>query len=100
MDHETLAHLLESTRQIQALIEQGNWSAAAEIDAGRLRCLQEFCARLEPRNCTPEVLAALGEMVKLNDAMIGSVQHRQNALLDDAQRVGLGRRAVAAYSAA
>lgn len=95
-----LEHLLECTRQIQLRIEQGDWLGAADIDAERLRSLQECCAGLEPSTCPPDVLAALVEMVKINDALVGAVQRRQNALLDDAQVIGLGRRAVAAYSAA
>jgi hypothetical protein len=93
-----LERLLECTRQIQACIEQGDWLGAAELDAARLRSLQGCCAGLEPSTCPPDVLAALVEMVKINDSLIGAVQRRQDALLDDAQAIGLGRRAAAAYS--
>lgn len=93
-----LEHLLECTRQIQARIEQGDWLGAAELDAERLHSLQECCAGLDPRTCPPDVLAALVEMLKINDALLASVQRRQDALHDDARAIGIGRRAVAAYS--
>ena len=91
--------LLDLTGQIQAQIEEGNWLGATELDIERQAVLQRVCSALQPNACPPEVLQALGEMVKLNDAMVASVERRQDVILRDAQVIGVGRRAVAAYNA-
>lgn len=93
-----LAGILECTRRVQALIEAGDWLGAAQLDAERQRRLQECCARIEPSTCPPDLIAALSDMVKLNDAMIGAVEHRQRGIQRDAETVTVGRKAVAAYS--
>lgn len=102
IDTETsamLAGVLECTRRIQALIEAGEWLGAAEADVERQDLLMELCGRIEPRNCPPALVAALAELVTVNQAMLGAVERRQDALYRDAETIGVGRKAVAAYGA-
>ncbi len=94
-----LAAVLECTRRIQTLIEAGDWMRAAQADAERQGLLMELCSRIEPRNCPPALIAALSELVAGNEAMISAVERRQEVLMTDAETVGVGRRAVAAYGA-
>src|SRR5262245_48904765 len=92
-----LAALLEVTREIQSLIEAGEWLAAAQLDAERLARLSNLCAALEPGRCAPDLLEALAAIAQLNGCAIGAVEHQQRALLRDSEMLSAGRKAVAAY---
>ncbi len=94
-----LTAVLECTQRVQSLIEAGDWMGAAQADAERLGLLMELCSRIEPRSCPPALIAVLSELVTGNEAMIGAIVKRQEALMADAETVGVGRKAVAAYTA-
>jgi hypothetical protein len=96
----TLDTIMEMTRQVATLAEQGEWAEATRIDAERQECLRAFCATLDPQTASADLIAALTQVLKLNDALIGTVEHRQRALVRDSETVRTGRRAVAAYGAA
>lgn len=89
--------ILDLTREVLGLAERGEWLEATRLDSERQRRLQTYCAALEPQKTPPVILNTLGEILKLNDALIGAVQHRQRALVREADTVRIGRRAVAAY---
>ncbi len=92
--------ILELTRQVSDLAERGEWVEAARLDLERQTQLRTYCASLDPQSASPGLIAALTEVLKLNDSLIGSVRHRQRALIRDAEIVRTGRRALAAYGAA
>lgn len=94
-----LETIFELTREVAALAERGEWAEAGDRDRERQAQLRTFCAGLDPRTAAPELLQALTEILKLNDALIGSVQHKQRALTRDAETVRTGQRAIAAYGA-
>jgi len=85
------------TRLVQDAIEDGDWAGALELDVRRQREIADFCAALDPRRCPPEVLAALSELLRSNDAMVGAVLHARRGLEREADTANVGRRAVAAY---
>lgn len=96
--NDSLDGILEMTRRVLTLVEAGEWSQAAQVDTDRRQQLQNFCAALEPQKTPPAIVATLAEVLKLNDALIGAVQHRQRSLLREAETVKVGRRAIRAYA--
>jgi hypothetical protein len=92
-----LDSIIDLTRQVAELAEQGHWVRAAELNAERQSRLDVFCATLTPGDTPDETLDILGRILELNDTLIGSVQRRQQLLLQEASAMRTGRRAVAAY---
>lgn len=94
-----LEQIVSLTREVSALAESGEWARAAQVNAERQLQLQAFCAQLEPRTTPRETVEILSRILQLNDALVGSVQRRQQSLLDEADALRAGRRAAAAYGA-
>jgi hypothetical protein len=92
-----LETIVLSTRLVQDAIEDGDWAGALELDVRRQREIADFCAALEPRSCPADVLAALSELLRTNDALVGAVLHARRGLEREADTANVGRRAVAAY---
>lgn len=92
-----LDSILTLTKQVLDRTEQGEWLEAAELDVQRRQQLQTFCTGLDPVNTPPDIIQALRDILRLNDALIGSVEHRQRAILREADTVRVGKQAVAAY---
>ncbi len=98
--NEALQVVVDLTHRVSALAEQGEWAEAARLDGERQMRLRAFCAGLEPQSTAPQTIAALTQVLELNDALIGAVQHSQRALVREADTVRVGRQAVAAYHSA
>jgi len=93
-----LESLVEMTRQVAELTEKGEWAEAGKLDAERQVRLRSLCAMLKPGATSPDVIAALSEVLKLNDTLIGAVCHQQRTVVRQLDTVKVGRQAVAAYN--
>jgi hypothetical protein len=74
-----LQEVYRLTHQLTAAVEVANWELAGELDRCRSQQLQELFARPLAPGELPAVAAALRDLLRLNDAAIGLVQHQARA---------------------
>ncbi|MGH8262892.1 MAG: hypothetical protein ACRETU_02435 [Steroidobacterales bacterium] len=92
-----LKRVLEETRAVERLIEQGEWQQAVERDAIRQRLLAEAFTQDGSRVVDEEMRVIAGELLKLNDRLVGLAEHRRRGVERESDTLQLGRRALAAY---
>ena len=92
-----LERVLEETRTVERLIEQGDWQQALERDAIRQRLLAEAFALDGSRSVDEKTRVIAGELLKLNDRLVGLAEHRRRGVERENDTLQLGRRALAAY---
>jgi hypothetical protein len=92
-----LGRVLEETRVVEQLIEQGEWQQAVEHDAIRQRLLAEAFAQDGSRTIDAETRVIAGELLRLNDRLVGIAEHRRRGVERESDTVQLGRRALVAY---
>ena len=74
-----LEEVYRLTHQLTAAVEAAEWERAGELDRLRSLHLQALFARPLAPGELPAVAAALRELLSLNDAAIGLVQHQARA---------------------
>jgi hypothetical protein len=92
--------LLALTRRLRGTLESGDWGGAAELEAERRRLVETIFDGPPPAAELPTIAAALREVVRVNDELVGLAEHRRRALERDADVLAVGRTAVRAYAAA
>jgi hypothetical protein len=98
---ELLACALEETREVERLIEQGEWQQALDHDSARQRLLAaafahdvEQSARRAP---DAGLRAITDEILGLNNRLIGLAEHRRRGVERNSDLLQRGRRAADAY---
>lgn len=89
--------LVDITRSLRAQLEGGGWGEAAGLEAERRLVIERIFDEQPTPAELPTLTAALREVVRLNDELIGLAEHRRRALARDLDTVTLGREASRAY---
>lgn len=74
-----LEEVYQLTHRLTAAVEAADWALAGELDELRSRQLQALFARPLAPGELPAVAAALRDLLQLNEAAIGLVQHQARA---------------------
>jgi hypothetical protein len=94
------ARLLEITRELRGDFERGEWGRAAVLEAERRGIIERVFDQVPTDAELPMVTAALREIVRLNNELVGLAEHRRRAVQRDLDTVSTGKRAGRAYAAA
>ena len=89
-----LTTILELTDQVQAAIDDGDWSRARELDVARREAIAQLVVE---RAADPALGDALADLYARNQRMLGDVDHARRRLLRDKALLKTGQAAVAAY---
>ena len=92
-----LGRALEETRAVEQLIEKGDWQQALERDVIRQHLLATAFEDDVARPLSPELRLLAGELLQLNQRLVGLVEHRRRGVERESDTLQVGRRAVAAY---
>jgi hypothetical protein len=93
----SLERALMVTRSLCERVEQGDWGAAAGLEAERRQLLEDFFAARPPAEELGHVVALLKDLIAANDSLIGMADHHQRLLAREAETIAIGRVAVRAY---
>ncbi len=92
-----LERLLAITQQLRSDFEREDWARAAELEAERRALIERVFDERPTAAELPRVTAALREVVRLNDELIGLAEHRRRSLGRRLDTVALGTRAANVY---
>ena len=96
-DRAGLMRALEISRQLVAVAESGEARSVADLDAERLRLLDSTRRGTGPLGASERQMVR--EINDLNDKAIGFLEHHRRRIEREMDTVGIGRRAIIAYSA-
>ncbi len=85
---------------VESLIEQGEWSQALERDAARQRLMMAAFGQDATRMRDPGLRALTDELLRMNNRLLGLVEHRRRGVERESDVLQLGQRAAAAYHCA
>jgi len=74
------ARLVEVTRDLKREFESAQWNGVAELEAERRAIMERVFDETPTAAELPALTAALREVVRLNDELIGLAEHRRRAL--------------------
>ena len=94
---EAHAELLRLTGELKGALERGDWGTAAELELARRVAVEEIFDRRPADAALPALTAALREVVRINDELIGLAEHRRRALAREIDLLAVGREAARAY---
>ncbi|MBS0373526.1 MAG: flagellar protein FliT [Proteobacteria bacterium] len=97
---EAHAELLRLTGELKVALERGDWGAAAELELARRGVVEEIFDRRPADAALPALTAALREVVRINDELIGLAEHRRRALAREIDLLSVGREARRRYAGA
>jgi translation initiation factor 2B subunit (eIF-2B alpha/beta/delta family) len=87
------ARLIEVTRTLKRDFESAQWSGFAELEVERRAILERVFDEAPTAAELPALTAALREVVRLNDELIGLAEHRRRALGRELDLTVRGQRA-------
>ncbi len=93
---DALRRAMEISLELVAIAEGGDVRATARLDVERRRLLDSLRSR--PTAIDTDERLLLQKIAQLNDQAIGLLVHRRRRTEREIDMVGVGRRAVAAYS--
>ena len=91
------ARLVEITRSLKREFEGDRWSGVAELEVERRAVMERVFDETPTAAELPQLTAALREVVRLNDELIGLAEHRRRALGRELDLTVRGQRAGIAY---
>ncbi|GEM_PF-3719254 len=91
------ARLVEITRTLKREFESAQWSGFADLESERRAIMERVFDEAPTAAELPQLTAALREVVRLNDELIGLAEHRRRALGRELDLTMRGQRVGAAY---
>lgn len=92
--------LLELTATLKRHLQHGEWGLAAGLEVERRELVERVFDEPPAAHELPALTAALREVVRINDELIGLAEHRRRALARDLDMLNVGREASRAYAGA
>ncbi len=91
------ARLIEVTQQLKRDFESSQWHGIAELESERRAIMERVFDEAPNAAELPALTAALKEVVRLNDELIGLAEHRRRALGRELDLAVRGHRAGQVY---
>ncbi len=92
-----LEQLVELTRQVQRLVEAGDWSEAARLDSDRRPLMEAFMARHQDEQARARAAATVRKVIAIDRETLQVLGERRGAVLAEAGRRFTAGRAIRAY---